>query len=277
VVLVLLLTVVQKKAIEQWNFVKDASGGCCVLSQEGLTMKSKLRAALVASQGTHSITAKATDLAGNTSVASGALSVTIDTAPQDVGSWSAVFPWPLIGLHYIMTPDGKILTYGTDQNGVQSGLHILDIWNPATNTHTTIENTTHTGVFCSVGLIVPETGQVLISGGDLTVSQRALNQLLLRTLRTPQGPGQRVYERNGEHSWLPDGYGNRPCRRKCISAEHGNWMSLPAQVSCAATTVPRRSAVEMSAPGRHGENENYRFPRNSIVSGPKTLSGHKRP
>ena len=71
-------------------------------------MKSKLKAALVASQGTHSITAKATDLAGNTSVASGALSVTIDTAPQDVGSWSAVFPWPLIGLHCIMTPDAKI-------------------------------------------------------------------------------------------------------------------------------------------------------------------------
>jgi hypothetical protein len=65
-----------------------------------------------------------------------------------------------------MTPDGKILTYGTDQNGVQSGLHILDIWDPATNTHTLIDNTTHTDSFCSVGLIVPETGQVMISGGD---------------------------------------------------------------------------------------------------------------
>src|SRR4029077_3658513 len=87
-------------------------------------------------------------------------------APQQVGSWSAVFAWPLIGLHCIMTPDGKILTYGTDPNGVQSGLHILDIWDPATNTHTIIDNTTHTDEFCSVGLIVPETGQVMISGGD---------------------------------------------------------------------------------------------------------------
>src|SRR5262249_47412188 len=64
------------------------------------------------SQGTHSITAKATDLAGNTSVASGALSVTVNPgASQGVGAWSGVFPWPLIGLHCIMTPDGKILTY----------------------------------------------------------------------------------------------------------------------------------------------------------------------
>src|SRR5882672_12333642 len=84
----------------------------------------------------------------------------------NIGQWSGVFSWPLIGLHCIMTPDGKILTYGTDQNGVQSGLHIIDIWDPITNTHTTIENTTHTDLFCSVGLIVPETGQVLISGGD---------------------------------------------------------------------------------------------------------------
>ena len=77
-----------------------------------------------------------------------------------------MFAWPLIGLHCIMTPDGKILTYGTDQNGVQSGLHIIDIWDPVTGVHTTIDNTTHTDLFCSVGLIVPETGQVLISGGD---------------------------------------------------------------------------------------------------------------
>ena len=65
-----------------------------------------------------------------------------------------------------MTPDGKILTYGTDLNGLQSGLHIRDVWDPATNTHTTINSTIHSDLFCSVGLIVPETGQVLIAGGD---------------------------------------------------------------------------------------------------------------
>ena len=118
-------------------------------------------------QGTYNFNAKITDIAGNTSGASSNYTVTINSgAPQDVGSWSAVFAWPIIGIHCIMTPDGKILTYGTDQTGLQSGLHILDVWDPATNIHTRIDCTTHTDVFCSVGLIVPETGQVLISGGD---------------------------------------------------------------------------------------------------------------
>src|SRR5215472_3748842 len=62
------------------------------------------------SQGTHSITAKATDLAGNTGVASGALSVTIDTAaPQGVvtvieafGSTSLVE----VGSNYFLYPVG---------------------------------------------------------------------------------------------------------------------------------------------------------------------------
>ncbi len=85
---------------------------------------------------------------------------------DDVGLWGGVFDWPLIGLHTIMAPDGTIISYGTNQDGVQSGLHLIDVWNPVTNTHTTIEHTSHTDLFCTVGLIIPETGQILISGGD---------------------------------------------------------------------------------------------------------------
>ena len=35
------------------------------------------------------------------------------------GQWSDVFDWPIIGLQATLTPDGKILTYGTDQFGKQ--------------------------------------------------------------------------------------------------------------------------------------------------------------
>ena len=33
------------------------------------------------------------------------------------GAWSAPFSWPLISAHAVLTPDGRVLTYGTDGNG----------------------------------------------------------------------------------------------------------------------------------------------------------------
>ena len=128
-------------------------------------------------QGTYNFDAKITDVAGNTSGASSNYTVTINsgTAPgggsgtaQGIGAWSAVFGWPIVGIHAIMMPNGKILTFGTDQPDQQfaSALHIRDVWDPATNTHWRIDSTTHTDEFCSAGLVVPETGQVLMCGGD---------------------------------------------------------------------------------------------------------------
>ena len=81
-------------------------------------------------------------------------------------SWSNVFSWPIIGVHAIFTPDGKVLTFGTGTNGQQGGQHIFDVWDPVTNTHQTLEHTVHTDLFCSAAVIVPETGEILIAGGD---------------------------------------------------------------------------------------------------------------
>ncbi len=85
---------------------------------------------------------------------------------DEIGAWSDVFSWPLIGLHTSLTSDGKILTFGTDLNGQQSGLHIYDVWDPVTNTHTTLSHTTNSDLFCAVAMINSFTGQLLIAGGD---------------------------------------------------------------------------------------------------------------
>jgi hypothetical protein len=82
------------------------------------------------------------------------------------GQWSSVFDWPIIGIHCILTPDGKILTYGTDQLGQQGAQLVYDVWDIAANTHYTLPNTTPTDMFCSAAAVVPETGQILIMGGD---------------------------------------------------------------------------------------------------------------
>ena len=87
--------------------------------------------------------------------------------PNEIGGqWSGVFDWPLIGIQSILTPDGKILTYGTDQFGRQGGALIYDVWDPATNTHYTLPNKTPTDMFCSAAIVVPSTGEILITGGD---------------------------------------------------------------------------------------------------------------
>ena len=82
------------------------------------------------------------------------------------GKWSGVFDWPLIGVHVIFTPDNKLLTFGTDLQGMQGGHLYYDVWDYKTGVHNTLVNSTPTDLFCSVPIFVPATGEILISGGD---------------------------------------------------------------------------------------------------------------
>ena len=73
----------------------------------------------------------ASDGHGGTTVVDPVLSIS--------GSWGSLFSWPQIGVHAIVLPNGKILSYGTDQAGNQ-GAKIYDVWDPVTNTHNTLPN-----------------------------------------------------------------------------------------------------------------------------------------
>ena len=82
------------------------------------------------------------------------------------GEWGPVLSWPIIPLHSVVLPDGKVLSFGSTEQGMQGGQFVYDLWDPETGVHRTLPNTTGTNIFCSNMAIDPKTGNVIIMGGD---------------------------------------------------------------------------------------------------------------
>ena len=85
------------------------------------------------------------------------------------GMWGEVTAWPLIPLHTVLMPDGRVMSYGTDGNGTQTAHTIYDVWDPEqglTAGHLTLPNNTLTDIFCSSQLVLPSGGAVFVAGGD---------------------------------------------------------------------------------------------------------------
>ncbi|HUL64766.1 MAG TPA: PA14 domain-containing protein [Burkholderiaceae bacterium] len=86
------------------------------------------------------------------------------------GMWSPVYSWPVIAVHAVLMPDGRVLTYGTDATGKQTAYFIYDVWDPSAGPsggHMTLPNATATDIFCSSQVVLPQSGAgVFIAGGD---------------------------------------------------------------------------------------------------------------
>jgi hypothetical protein len=89
------------------------------------------------------------------------------------GVFGPVVTWPVIPIHAVLLPDGRVMNYGTDASGAQGAQLIYDIWNPKLGTgsgaHLVLPNTTKTNIFCGSQSLMMS-GDVLTSGGDLTVN-----------------------------------------------------------------------------------------------------------
>ncbi len=89
------------------------------------------------------------------------------------GLFGAPVTWPLIAIHAVLLPDGRVMSYGTNASGAQGAQLIYDIWDPTlgtdSNSHLVLPNTTNTDIFCSAQSVMIS-GDVLTSGGDLTVN-----------------------------------------------------------------------------------------------------------
>ncbi len=60
------------------------------------------------------------------------------------GAWSPVKPWPVIAVHAVLMPDGRVLTYGTKTSGQQTAIDTYDVWDPSEGLdagHSTLPNT----------------------------------------------------------------------------------------------------------------------------------------
>ncbi len=101
-------------------------------------------------------------------------------ADNGIGGWSALAKWPLIPIHAVLLGDGRVMTYGTDVAGTQTGRFIYDIWDPrqglTNSAHRTLPNTTVTDLFCSAQLVLPSSGEVFIAGGDLWDGKHTRNE-----------------------------------------------------------------------------------------------------
>lgn len=97
------------------------------------------------------------------------LSAQAYSAPQDEGSWGAVFDWPLPPKHSVLTPEGNVLTIGTwGTLGAEGTRYFFDSWNPklgtGTSSHTWMANSIPSSELNGQAAIIPGTGDVLITG-----------------------------------------------------------------------------------------------------------------
>ena len=94
------------------------------------------------------------------------------------GMWSPVYPWPLISVHSALLPDGRVMTYGSDLAGLQTGHANYDIWDSTGAPdagHLTLDNSTGTDIFCSSQVLLPQSGNLFIAGGDVWTGTQTTN------------------------------------------------------------------------------------------------------
>jgi len=91
-----------------------------------------------------------------------------DELPHEKGSWSPLVDWPLVPIHTVVTPQGKILAFGTAKQGNQ---FLYNVWDPDLGTgessHNLLPSTLGVSSFCNASIVLSETGNILMSGGTL--------------------------------------------------------------------------------------------------------------
>ena len=92
--------------------------------------------------------------------------VTIPPDASTKGDFGPVQSWPLIPLHVVLRPDGRVMSYGTKGDGTQTAFFIYNLRDPVANSHLTPPNGAGTDTFSSSQLLLPGGTGIVINGGD---------------------------------------------------------------------------------------------------------------
>ncbi|MGV3581970.1 MAG: Ig-like domain-containing protein [Methylophilus sp.] len=95
------------------------------------------------------------------------LNIPANAATQ--GMWSPIYNWPMNGLHSMVLPDGKVLTFGTTANGNNQDGRLYDVWDPSlgfgTNSHNSSYQAQQQDSFCATATYLND-GRLLVTGGN---------------------------------------------------------------------------------------------------------------
>ena len=85
------------------------------------------------------------------------------------GTFGPQVGWPIMPIHAVLLPDGRVMSYGTEPDGSQTAIYRYDVWDPREgtepNAHVLLPNTTQTDIFCSSQIVLLN-GDVAMFGGD---------------------------------------------------------------------------------------------------------------
>jgi Domain of unknown function (DUF1929) len=118
--------------------------------------------ALSGPSGSYNLAFSAPDL---TTVQSAA--ITLQTTATDGGQWTGPFDWPIVAIHTMLLPDGRVLAINRNQNP--------QIWDPATGAFKSVPAPAN--LFCAGHALLPD-GRVFVAGGHIDDNQGLPNLTL---------------------------------------------------------------------------------------------------
>jgi galactose oxidase len=106
----------------------------------------------------------------------------------EAGQWTAPFNWPIVAVHMVLLPNGRVLTIG--RTGTPQ------VWNPATGSFSAVPSPAW--LFCAGHALLPD-GRVFLAGGHISDNHGLPNTTLFSSASNSWSSSARM----GRGRWYP--------------------------------------------------------------------------